>query len=210
MSYRYAIGRHTAASVMHAGDLVQNVYGKLQPERLAFDVYDMRREINQVLEFEFNFGIEYTALQEYCDPFNALIQLEKKIKRDLGISLLDYLKDHKVVAKVNNKLEYDFIEGMPLYPGQPKYETKFLDLLTWANAANALDPNKHHMVTTEFSGEEKTYDAFEYITYNKVNGFYVNYTSIDNYLKKPHEFTYISEEFITKIDGKEYEFKKGK
>ena len=209
MSYRYAIGRHTAASVMHAGRMVQNVYGRIQEEQIGFDVYDMRREINRVLEFEFNFGLDIVTSQEHFEPFNALIQLEKKIKKDYGISLLDYLKDHKVTARLNNKLEYEFIEGMPIYPDQQKYETKFYDIITWENAANALDPNKHHMVTTKFSGEEKTYEAFEYITYNKINGFHVNYTSIDNYLKNPHKFTYISEEFITKIDGKEYEFGKG-
>ena len=206
MSYRYAIGRHTALSVMHAGDLVQNVYGRIHPDHLHYDVYDMRREINQALEYEFNFGLEYVYLHDSFDPFNALIQLEKKIKKDSDINLLAYLKNHKITAKLNDKFEYEFDEKMPNYPGVEKYEVKLLDLLAWANAANALDPNKHHMVTTKYSGEEKTYEAFEYITYNKINGFHINYTAIDNYLKNPHEFTYISEEFIIKIDGKEYEF----
>ena len=208
MSYRYAIGRYTAAATMHAGHMVQNVYGKIPEEQIDFDVFDMRREINRVLEFDFNFGLDIYTPQCYYDPIKALIQLSEKVKKDSGISLLDYLKNNRVTAKITETHDYEFINGMPIYPGQEKYEMRLHELLAWANVANALDSKKHHKVTTKFSGEEKTYEAFEYVTYDQVNGFHVHYTSIDNYLENPFKFTYISKEFITKIDDKEYEFGK--
>ena len=51
-----------------------------------------------------------------------MIQLNKSVEKDYGINLLDYLKEHKITAKINENYEYDFINGLPIYPGHEKYE----------------------------------------------------------------------------------------
>ena len=61
MSYRYAIGRHTIASVMHAGNMVKNVYGRIPEGSVDFNVYDMRREINHSLVWKV--GLQRNTLQ---------------------------------------------------------------------------------------------------------------------------------------------------
>lgn len=208
MSYRYAIGRNTITSTMHAGYMIQNVYERIPEEQVEIDVFDIRREINRALEFEFNFGLEIDTPQQYYEPFKALVQLDKKIEKELGIGLLNYLKDHKITAKINQNNEYDFINGLPIYPGHEKYEMKLHDLIIWANMANALDPNKHHTIITKYYGNEETHDVFESYMYDKIKGFSVNYTDIKSYLENPFKYTYLAPDCIIKIDDNKYEFNK--
>lgn len=51
MSYRYCIGRHTIASHSHAGDIAENAYGRMTPERTQFMSEDINNEIHAHLHF---------------------------------------------------------------------------------------------------------------------------------------------------------------
>ena len=52
---------HTIASVMHAGNMVKNVYGRIPEGSVDFNVYDMRREINHSLVWKV--GLQRNTLQ---------------------------------------------------------------------------------------------------------------------------------------------------
>ena len=203
MSYRYAIGRHTAASVMHAGDMVQNVYGRLQPDRLVFDVYDMRREIGYHLQWEFNFDMGLYISREYYDPFKALMEFEKTIPNDeKEIGLLNHLREHRISVSVNNSGKYFFELHEPIHKNE-LYISHLEDLLIWANAANALDSNKHHQIITDYEGKTETIDAFEIYRINhnlEGNMFCIEYASINDYLENPHKNQWIRKDCIKQID----------
>lgn len=203
MSYRYAIGRHTIASVMHAGNMVKNVYGRIPEGSVDFNVYNMRREINHSLEWGFNFGLDLYVPQKSYDPFKALIEFEKYLaQQEENTELLIYLKTHRVTVSLSVNNEYLFKIGEPIHSGD-LYAHNLHDLLIWANAANALDPKKHHQVTTEFEGETEVHDAFELYYFHRScdgNLLSIKYSAMDEYLKTPSVESWIAEKYITNID----------
>ena len=203
MSYRYAIGRHSIASVMHAGNMVKNVYGRIPEDSVDFTVYDIRREINHSLEWGFNFGLDLYVPQEFYDPFKALVELEKYLaQQEENTDLLTYLKDHRVTVSLSANNEYTVKIGKPIHGGD-LYAHNLHDLLTWANASNAIDPKKHHQVTTEFEGKTEMHDTFELYYLNRSsesNLLSIKYSSINDYLKTPCVERWIAEEYITNID----------
>ena len=95
MSYRYAIGRHTIAACMHAGNMISEIYHRLEEKRIPFTVYDIRREINQHLEWDFNFGMNLYVRQEDYDPIKALVEFAKRddVKKAGGI--FKYLSNNR-------------------------------------------------------------------------------------------------------------------
>lgn len=77
MSLRYAIGRHSIASVSHAGEIGKACYGRMSDERSVFTAYDINREIEDKLRFSmgphFSFPITSynkiytTAIDIFCE-----------------------------------------------------------------------------------------------------------------------------------------------
>lgn len=199
MSYRYAIGRHTAAAVMHAGNMIKNVYGRLSKDKAEFDAYDMRRELGYHLQWSFNFDMGFIP-QQYYDPFKALVEFEKTLK-ETDIRLLDYLQEHRVAVSVGEGC-YTFENYSPIHQNK-LYGTQLHDLIVWANTANALDPKKHHTVITNYDGKKEKHDTFESYGFDEINGFSVNYTDIKSYLKNPYQYGYLNKEYIIKIDDKD-------
>ena len=59
MSYRYAIGRHTIAASMHANDIATHFFYRLSNDRKEFTAFDIAREIDNDLRWQFNLFIEY-------------------------------------------------------------------------------------------------------------------------------------------------------
>ena len=108
MSYRYAIGRHTIASCMHAGNMISEIYHRLEEKRIPFTVYDIRHEINQHLEWEFNFGMNLYVRQEDYDPIKALVEFAKRddVKKDGGI--FKYLSNNSLGISINSNHEYEY------------------------------------------------------------------------------------------------------
>ena len=204
MSYRYAIGRHSIASVMHAGKLVQAVYDRLAEERKAFCAFDMRREVNMRLEWGYNFGLDFSFPQEEFDPIKALMEFSTRPEvKEVG--LLKFLQNHwvKVSKGSNNELAFHIEETKDKHIELYAFELD--DLIIWANAANALDKKRHHTVTTEYDGEIKEHDAFELIIqhydYNTGQSeIALHYCSIDSYLESAGRQSYLAEEYIIEID----------
>lgn len=204
MSYRYAIGRHSIASIMHAGKLVQAVYNRLTEERKAFCAFDMRREVNMRLECGYNFGLDFSFPQKEFDPVNALMEFSKRPEvKEIG--LLRFLQSHWV--KVSQGSDYELIFHIEETKDKhiELYAHDLDDLIIWTNAANALDRKKHHTVTTEYEGEIKEHEAFElliqHFDYNTGQSeIELHYCPIDSYLESAGKQSYLAEEYITKID----------
>lgn len=204
MSYRYAIGRSSIACVMHAGNMVKNVYGRIPENRLDFTAYDMRREINQRLAWGYNFGLDYSILQEEFDPIKALMEFSKR--QDVHeVGLLKFLQNHSVKVSKGTNGEYMFYIEETKDNNFELYAHQLDDLVVWANAANALDSKKHHTITTEYEGQIKEYEAFELIIQHYNNDtqqfdLALHYCPIDSYLETAGKQSYLAEEFIKKID----------
>lgn len=202
MSCRYAIGRHTIACVEHSGEMVQAVYNRLTDEEKAKEAFDIRRELNDTLWNEFNFRLDLMD-EKYFDPFKAMGQLSKQDKvKEIGV--LHYLENTGIIVKVDEEGKYIFEETKPLHYEVQLYPHNLHDLLEWANAANALDMNKHFIADTEYDNKKEKIEVFERYNikeediYYDVN-FYVEYTDINTYLWKPGVFCYIRKECIKDI-----------
>lgn len=71
MSYRYAIGRHTATSVDHAYDLAEYLSDKLDDNRAKFMADDIRREMSTILKFKYAYdGDKENCLHECIEQSN--------------------------------------------------------------------------------------------------------------------------------------------
>ena len=204
MSYRYAIGRHTGVSVFHAGNLVKAVYNRLTDDQKAFNAFDMRREVNMRLEWGYNFGLDFSFPQEVFDPVNALMEFSKRPEvKEVG--LLKFLQNHwvKVSKGSNNEYVYHIEETKDKHI--ELYAHGLDDLIIWANAANALDRKKHHIVTTKYDGQIREQEAFELIIQRydydtRQSDIALHYCPIDSYLESAGRQSYLAVEYITNIN----------
>ena len=201
MSYRYAIGRHSIASVTHAGQLVQAVYHRLTEKR-DFTAYDMRREINRSLEFSINFGLDLFVPERHYDPLKILYQFSLRPEvLDAG-GFLNYLQNNRVTVSMQNQ-QYAFHVDEPYY----KRELHFMDiqdLIVWANAANALDNSRHFIATVEYNGRTEKMEVFEYFAFhrNEHNEYdlTIEFAPVGHYLANPQLNSWIAREYIKKLE----------
>ena len=201
MSYRYAIGRHSIASIAHAGRLVQAVYHRLTEKR-DFTAYDMRREINRSLEFSINFGLDLYVPERFYDPFKVLYQFSLRPEVLNAGGFLKYLQENHVTVSMNNH-GFAFSIGEPYY----KRELHFMDiqnLIVWANAANALDNSRHFIATVEYHGQTEKMEVFEYYATHKnawnEQELSVEFASVNHYLANPQLNSWIAREYIKKLE----------
>lgn len=194
MSYRYAIGRHTAAATMHAGYLVQANYYRLNDKQRELNVYDIRREINTCLDHSFNFRLDLYVPQEFFDPFKAMLEFFKQ--EDMpGVDMMKYLEDHSVTVRFwEGQERYTFVvEGIKA--GSYNFINHLADLVEWGNVANALDMSKHHIAVTD----EGDIEVFERIIIGDWKKLEIKYTPIEEYLKNPFVVSYINKENIKEL-----------
>ena len=200
MSYRYAIGRHTIASAMHAGQLVQAMYHRLNEHQRETTVYDMRREISTILNWEYNFNMDLCIPQQILDPFKSLYVFSLSPCVDESGGLLKYLQQHRVTVFTRTPplLEYDVDDSFT-----KKNELSFMgihDLLEWVNAASALDRKNHYIATTEYEGKTEEIEVFESYSFNRDDkGIYRlawAYSPIEEYLANPVLYSRIADKYI--------------
>ena len=164
----------------------------------------MRREVNMRLEWEHNFGLDFSFPQEEFDPIKALMEFSTRPEvKEVG--LLKFLQSHwvKVSKGSNNEFVYHIEDTKDKHV--ELYAHGLDDLIIWANAANALDRRKHHIVTTKYEGQIKEQEAFELIIqhYDYDTGqseIALHYCLIDSYLESAGRQSYLAEEYITNID----------
>ena len=107
MSYRYCIGRHTIASHMHASDIWKNCKGRMSKERQLFTAFDINREIEQKLNFGYNFPNFYFPITSLNRIYTPAVDIVCKFIEEFDIkSEEDFCKYKDVHIKL-----YDNIEG---------------------------------------------------------------------------------------------------
>lgn len=205
MSYRYAIGRHTIAACMHAGNMIKEIYHRLEEKRIPFTIYDIRREINQHLDWNFNFGLSLGVRQDDYDPIKALVEFAKRddVKKAGGI--FKYLRNNRVEVFVNSKHEYEYNINEPIHPGE-LYSHELHDLLVWYNMSCALDKENHKIAVTEYEGKVEEHEVFEYVKIQQhvdaEEDFAIEYVDINNYLENPFVHKWIAKDYIKEIKEK--------
>ena len=200
MSYRYAIGRHTIATAMHAGQLVQAMYHRLDERQREQTVCDMRREISTILNWQYNFNMDLCIPLQILDPFKSLYAFSFNPCVEEAGGLLKYLQMHRVTVftKTPPLLEHYIDDSFT-----KKHELSAMgidDLLEWANAASVLDKANHYIATVEYEGKTEYIEVFEsYSFLPDDKGIYRlawAYSPVEDYLANPVRYPRIDDKFI--------------
>jgi len=215
MSYRYAIGRHSIASVMHANDIAQNLFYRLPNDRKEFTAFDIAREIDYQLKNDFLFYVDTASIQENTNyyPLEAFIGFLEKT----GINDFRKLEEFYRVEWDGKKYKSGKHRPNEDYIGHQRRDTNLDDLLPWQRLAACFDVHRLKVVKTLYQGEEKEYICFK--TYFKRYGkkiekdlqgndmeindlhnikYVEHWMDLNSYLGG-HENRYISDSFIVDI-----------
>lgn len=195
MSYRYAIGRHTIASSMHANDIACHFFYRLPNDRKEFTSFDIAREIDNQLRWQFNLFIQYPNINENFYPYEILMKFIKKYNiKDLD----EFNKFKRIDYNCSNeefKVRYvdDYIdayhsspdgsEQKEIYDKKRNYNTMDLeDLLHWQMLSACFDIKKLKVVKTLYEGKEEEHICFKsyFLQYGRT-------TKISQYNSEPYE-----------------------
>jgi hypothetical protein len=195
MSYRYAIGRHTIASTMHANDIATHFFYRLSNDRKEFTAFDIAREIDNDLRWQFNLFIEYPNLNVNYYPYEILMKFIKKYNiKDLDefnkFDRIDYdcSTEEFKVKYVSSYIDAyhsspDGSEQKEIYDKKRNYNTMDLDdLLHWQMLAACFDVKHLKVVKTLYEGKEEEHICFK--SYSKQYG---RATEISQYNGEPYE-----------------------
>lgn len=195
MSYRYAIGRHTIASTMHANDIATHFFYRLPNDRKEFASFDIAREIDSILRWKYNLFIEYPNVNENFYPLEILMDFIKKYSiKELDefnkFDRIDYncsTKEFKVKYVPSYIDAYhsspDGSEQKEIYDKKRTYSMMDLeDLMHWQKLAACLDVHRLKVIKTLYEGKEEEYICFKtyFLQYGKT-------TEISQYNGKPYE-----------------------
>jgi len=195
MSYRYAIGRHTIAASMHANDIATHFFYRLSNDRKEFTAFDIAREIDNDLRFEFNLFIDYPNLNVNYYPYEILMKFIKEFDiKDLDefnkFSRIDYNCDTEgfKIRYVDSYI--DAYHSSPIgdeqheiYDIKKHYSTMDLDdLLHWQILSACLDVKRLKVIKTLYEGKEE-----EHICFKSYFRQYGKATEISQYNGEPYE-----------------------
>ena len=175
MSYRYAIGRSSIASVMHANDIAQNLFYKIPNDRKEFTSFDIARSIDDILRWKFDFYVTYPNVNKNYCPFELLM---KFIKENNIHDLDDFNKYKSIYVNSQNKefevkynkLIVDSYHSSPDgYEQEDIYERKWKnynisdieDLLPWQKLSACFDIHNLKVVKTLYEGKEEEFICFK-------------------------------------------------
>lgn len=194
MSYRYCIGRKTIAACTHADTIASVLISNptvLSKERKEFMVKDLRREINNQLNFKKSLCIDNE--RDGQDIYSSLLYE------------LNSFDDHK------KKVFYFDAKTMSIYdtkvhPDLYEFETPdsdYTDLIPWVKLANWLDESTHRVLTVVFNGEKKEIKCYPYPRRDRNNDGTVTYREAWCSIDEPAIgiTRYITEEYITEIES---------
>ena len=197
-SCRYCIGRHTVASIIMANNIAKNAYEHLNEYDRRLLAYDIRKQINDVLQHKSNINIhDY----RYSITMDALTRIVEYIE-DSG---LDY---HNDVVQLDN---YDFNINQTDVTVEPydnsdsnsysdSFFTCYTVLLPWIKLANALDDRSQYFVEYEVNGEVKVELCFPIpIISSDLTNISIKYMPLNTYLDMDHEDSWIQREVINNV-----------
>ena len=160
MSYRYCIGRRTAAAHAHAGAIADIIFKNpdlLSKERREFMAQDIRQSIldtlkwNKRIRFENNYHWHNTNWDFYTLLLDGMSEcpypLEARYVIDMEKRTLSWEKlENAVIDYTDRRLSVD------------KPDDMYDDLIVWVKLANALDESCHKDVTINVEGQDRKYD----------------------------------------------------
>ena len=195
MSYRYAIGRHTIAASMHANDIATHFFYRLSNERKEFTAFDIAREIDNILRWEFNLFIEYPNNNINYRPYEILMDFIKKYNiKDLNeFNKFDRIDYNCSTQEFKIKYVPSYIdayysspigdEQKEVYNRKKNYNTIDIeDLRHWQMLSACFDVKRLKVVKTLYEGKEEEYICFKsyFLQYGKI-------TEISQYNGEPYE-----------------------
>ena len=195
MSYRYAIGRHTIASTIHANDIATHFFYRLSNDRKEFTAFDIAREIDNDLRWQFNLYIDYPNINVNYYPFEILMEFIKKYNiKDLD----EFNKFERITYNCVTKLfevrySKSYVDSYHSSPNgdeqKEEYDIKkhynimdLDDLLHWQKLAACFDVKRLKVVKTLYEGKEEEHICFKsyFLQYGRT-------TEISQYNGEPYE-----------------------
>lgn len=200
MSYRYCIGRNTIAAHMHAGEIANHFYDKLNTEKMAFNAYDICREIYDRLHFHNFINIEsiFNIPEPKFKPLDILYDIFSKE----NISSLEKLNEIKTIEIWWNTKDAEFEYTIYYYKDYDKNKhcyTSIYDITSlevWQRLANLFDKSTHKRCKLIDDSIIEYYEYWRH-THNQ-EGEYV-YKKVKTPIDGYHNFSvcrYIPEESI--------------
>jgi hypothetical protein len=198
MSYRYAIGRKSITSVMHAKSIAEHI-DWIPEDRREFAAMDIIREVNDRIHWYKNVHVDGYG-EKIMDVFSVLLQWFLDNPQDNPV---DYFMEHKWDVDVNKGTV--FVSDRDDIPEKSEYGTyyepdifnEFSDYKDWVNLAKYLRGATHN-ITIEFEDKITTEPVIEWYDVVTCGGKY----EIRKKYTKASEFPgwYISPEYIKIID----------
>lgn len=196
---RYCVGRHTAASASMAADIATNAIEWLDDEDKRFLSHDIRRQINDILHYKSNINIyDYRS----HIPMDALTRIVECIENAGFGQQGEGFQVDKHYFNINN--EYITFEPFDMKlnkESSQSFISAYIDLLPWIKLANMLDKSSHYNVTYTFEGKTETTECivFPYVSYDYTT-IILRYMPVKTYLSRTYADSWISEEYIDKIE----------
>ena len=165
MSYRYCIGRRTAAAHAHAGVIADIIFKNpdlLSKERREFMAHDIRQSVfdtlkwNKRVRFENNYQWHNTNWDFYTLLLNGMSECpypsEARYVIDMEKRTLSWEKlENAVTDYTDRRLSAD------------KPDDMYDDLIGWVKLANALDKTCHKDIVVNVNGKEHIERCFPYV-----------------------------------------------
>lgn len=156
MSIRYAIGRHSIASVTHAQNIAKYAYLKLlksgdNKEMLAIAT-DINKSLADILWQWFHFKARNDS-----QPLNDLFEF----MHDYNIKSTDSLATFDVIWFDEDAQKYNYKKSKKLVLHTPVILNMYLDdLIPWQNLAALMDKNCHRIAICKDEEKEKEIEFF--------------------------------------------------
>lgn len=165
MSYRYCIGRKTAAASIHACTVAEMIFENpdfLSDGRKEFMAQDIRQCIFDTLRWNKRIKFENNHY-EYSWDFYALL-LE-------GMSECPYPTEARYVIDMEARTLSWEKGGWNVTDSTDKPDDMYYDLIGWVKLANALDKTCHKDIVVNINGKEHIERCFPYIA--RTQGEYI-------------------------------------
>ena len=173
MSWRYAIGRNSIASVTHAHDIAMYTFWKQTIERKEFNAFDIAREIESQLNYPFNFHIEHPNVNVNFQPLEKFFEFLKRenihnlndLNNYKSIKYKDgefYIVKHPFVDEYHSNPEGDKQKAYYDNPKPRSFSTMDIDdLIPWQMLAAAFDVKRLLVAHVEYEGNEEDIVCFK-------------------------------------------------
>lgn len=201
MSYRYAIGRKSIASCMHAKDIADHI-SWIPENRRSFTAMDITREVNDKINWYKNVLVKGYS-DNIMDVFSVLFQWFIDNPQDRPV---DYFMSHNWNVDVDKGLvdisDRDDIPSKNEYGFyyEPDIFHDYSDYRDWVNLARFIK-GATHIVTVEFDGKVTNEECIEWYDCNVQGG----QVTIEKKYTRATEFPkwYLAPEYIKNICKKD-------